>query len=325
MGTTATVLLWIGGVIVFLAAAFFLTAYICFFQVFYATDKQKRGSGEEYPIPEGEIYEGYRGQITEWVKMVRALPYREVSIVSHDGLTLRGRYFEHSPGAPVEILMHGYRGCAERDMSGGVARCFALGHSALLIDHRASGRSDGHVITFGVLESRDCEAWARFLVRELGEDVRIIISGVSMGAATAMIAAGEPLPRQVVGALADCGYSTARDIIKKVIAERGYPVEIVYFFARLGGRIFGRFDVEERSPMQSMAHCRIPVIFLHGDADDFVPADMSRECYDACSAERKRLVTIEGAGHGLAFPVDEQRYLAEVGSFFENVLADKDA
>ncbi len=316
MDSWITALIVAGSTLLLLALAALLTAYICFYQVFYATDKQKRGREEEYPIPEGRIYEPYREQMVKWVKLARELPRREVSMVSHDGLTLRGWYYECKADAPIELLMHGYRGCAERDMSGAIVRCFSLGHNALLIDHRASGKSDGHVITFGVNESRDCAAWVDLMVREFGEEVKIIISGVSMGAATVMIAAGEQLPRQVVGGLADCGYSTARDIIKKVIAERGYPVGIVYFFARLGGRIFGHFDVEERSPLDAMKKCRIPIIFLHGDADDFVPAKMSRECYDACIAEKKKLVIFPEAGHGLAFPVEPERYLAEVGAFF---------
>jgi fermentation-respiration switch protein FrsA (DUF1100 family) len=315
MGTTATVLLWIGGVIVFLAAAFFLTAYICFFQVFYATDKQKRGSGEEYPIPEGHIYEPFRAQMTEWIKMARSLPHRELFTTSCDGLRLRANYYEHHPGATIELLMHGYRGNTERDMSGAVARCFALGHSVLLVDQRASAGSEGHVITFGVMESRDCLSWIDVILQEIDPNAKIVIGGVSMGASTVMIAAGEQLPPQVIGGLADCGYSSAREIIKKVIAERGYPVEFVYRFARLGGRIYGHFDVEERSPIEAMSHCTIPMIFLHGDTDDFVPHEMSVACYEACTAPKK-MVTIPGAGHGLAYPVEPERYVREVGEFF---------
>ena len=211
--------------------------------------------------------------------------------------------------------MHGYRGFFERDLNGDIFRCFALGRNALLVDHRAHGWSDGHVITFGVNESRDCRTWVDLILREIDPDARIIIGGVSMGAATVMIAAGEEMPPQVVGALADCGYSSAREIIKKVIAERGYPVEPVYFFARLGGRLYGKFDVEERSPIEAMKKCRIPVILLHGDNDDFVPFSMSEACYEACVA-KKRLGAIPGAGHGLAFPADKELYLREVGEFF---------
>jgi fermentation-respiration switch protein FrsA (DUF1100 family) len=293
-----------------------LTAYICYRKVFYATNKDKAGDGEEYPIPDGDIYEAHRAEMGEWIKQARSLPHTCYAVRSHDGLTLRGHYYEHHAGAPIELLMHGYRGNAERDMSGAIDRCFALGHSTLIVDQRAAGKSDGHVITFGVNESRDCRAWVDLILREIDPDARIIIGGVSMGAATVMIAAGEELPPQVVGVLADCGYSTAKRIIKKVIAERGYPVELVYFFARLGGRIYGHFDVEERDPLSAMARCRLPIIFLHGDTDDFVPHSMSEECYAACASDKKQLVLIPGAGHGLAFPVDKTGYLQAVGDFF---------
>ena len=219
MGTTATVLLWIGCVIAFLAAAFFLTAYICFFQVFYATDKQKRGSGEEYPIPEGEIYEPFRDLMVGWIKEVRKLPYEPVAIRSFDGLKLTGKFYEYAPDAPIELMFHGYRGNAERDLCGGVQRCFALGRSVLLVDQRACGSSEGQVITFGVHESKDCHAWLEFMLERFGPDVKIILTGISMGAATVVTAAGKPLPENVIGILADCGYTSAKEIIKEVIRQ----------------------------------------------------------------------------------------------------------
>jgi hypothetical protein len=107
------------------ALLFFTVAYFCFFKVFYSTSKQKRGNGEEYPIPDGHIYEAFRPRMIEWLDMARSLPYRACSIVSHDGLTLRGKYYECKPGATIELLMHGYRGNAERDMSGAIERCSA--------------------------------------------------------------------------------------------------------------------------------------------------------------------------------------------------------
>ena len=307
---------WLPIAVGVLVLAFFATAYVCFFKVFYSTSRHKRGNGEEFPIPEGHIYEPFRAQMVEWLKAARSMPHRACSITSQDGLTLRGKYYECRPGAPIELLMHGYRGNAERDMSGAIDRCFRLGHNALLVDQRAAGASDGHVITFGIMESRDCLRWAEYIHNEIDQDAPIIIGGVSMGASTVMIAAGdENLPPYVVGALADCGYSSAREIIQKVMAEHHYPVRLTYFFARLGGMLFGHFDVEERVPIEQVKKARVPIIFLHGDDDDFVPLQMSIDCYNACTA-KKHLTVVPGAGHGLAFPVDEEGYLAEVGKFF---------
>ena len=287
-------------------------AYVCFFRIFRSPRAQ---SEDKYALPEGEIYEEYREQMVAWMKNAEKLPHRAVSVRSHDGLCLHGEYYECEKGAPLEILFHGYHGSAFRDLSGGVARCFALGHNALIIDHRGSGKSEGKVTTFGILERRDCLAWVDFAIREWGSDVRIILTGISMGASTVMMAAGEALPGNVIGVLADCGYTSARAIIQKVMRNMKLPARLLYPFARLGARLFGGFDLDETSPVEAMARCKVPVIFFHGDADDFVPHAMSLENYEACTS-KKRLVTIGGAGHGLAFPADEQTYLRELRDFF---------
>ncbi len=291
-----------------------LTAYICFRMTFY---NSRRGENlEEIHIPDGDIYLPYENEIVGWIKRMRSMPHEDFAIKSFDGLTLRGKYFEYEPGAPIELMFHGYRGTAERDMCGGIFRSFSIGRNALLVDHRASGYSEGHVISFGVNESRDCLAWVDFMVDHFGPDVKIILTGISMGAATVLTAAGQPLPENVVGVLADCGYTSAKDIICKVIGTMNLPPKVLYPFVRLGARLYGRFDPEERSPIEAMKHCRIPVIFYHGDNDQYVPHHMSIENYEACTAPKKLVIT-PGAGHGLCFSKDKEAYLRELISFCE--------
>ncbi len=292
---------------------------ICFFKIFYSPKRKPVGE-DEYPVPEGEIYEVHREQIVEWIKGIRALPHKDVEIQSFDGLTLRGKYFEQKKGAPLEILFHGYRGTSERDLCGGVYRCFALGRNALIVDHRGNGRSDGHVITFGAKESRDCLDWVQFAIKEIDPDVKIILTGISMGAATVMTAASMPLPKNVVGVLADCGYTSTEAIIKKVMRDMHLPANLLYPFARLSAVALGQFDPNASSPLSSMANCRLPVIFFHGDADNYVPLSMSEENYRACASAQKRLVVIPGAGHGLCFPIDQATYMQELKDFFAPVF-----
>jgi len=307
--------LWILlGILGFLLIAALAAAYVCYRRMLYSPPKRPLGEGE-YEFPEGEIYDVFREDMTAWIDMIRAYPYREYEITSFDGLTLRGKYYEYKPGAPIELMFHGYKGNAERDLNGGVERCFKLGHSALLIDHRASGSSDGHIITFAILERRDCHAWIDFAIREFGEDARLILTGISMGAATVMNAAGEPLPPQVQYVLADCGYTSAREIISKVMAEMGLPPKILYPCARLGGWLFGHFDLDETSPMEAVKRASVPIVFAHGDADAFVPYDMSVRLCEACTAPHKKLITIHGAGHGLAFPVGRDEYVEALAEF----------
>lgn len=308
-------LLGLLGALLLLAVLGAVTAYICYRRVFYSRPRRPYAP-DEYDIPDGRIYLPYRTQMLEWMRRARCEhPYETWEIRSHDGLTLRARYYEYQKGAVTEILFHGYKGNAERDLSGGIERCFRLGRNALIVDQRASGASDGRTITFGICERRDCVRWAEEAVRRLGEDARLVLTGISMGAATVMLAAGEQLPPQVVCVLADCGYSSAREIICKIIKEMRLPVRLLYPFVRLGARLFGHFKLEETSPLQAVARASVPLILIHGDDDAFVPCDMSRRLYEVCASPHKRLVIIKDAGHGLAFPVDPEGYLDALRAF----------
>lgn len=301
------------GIAAFVIAGVLLIAYICFRMAFFVPDRRELSS-DAIEIPEGEIYEPFREKMEHWTREVRAMPHEDLWITAFDGLRLHGRYYEYTPGAPIELMFHGYRGSAERDLSGGVQRCFKLGRSVLMVDQRCSGESQGNVITFGINEHRDCLCWLE-LMQTRFPDHKIILTGISMGAATVLIAAGKPLPENVIGVLADCGYSSAKDIIKVVIGKMGLPATLAYPFVKLGARLYGHFDLEETSPVEAMKTCTVPVIFFHGEADDYVPCEMSRITYDACPT-RKQLVTVPGAGHGLSYPIAPKEYLDALQDFF---------
>lgn len=297
-----------------LAGLTLLIAYYCYRIAFYAPPRKPQPEGA-IEIPKGEIYETHREKMENWVRQMRALPQESMEITSFDGLKLYAKYYEYAPGAPIELMFHGYRGSAERDLSGGVQRCFGVKRSAFIVDQRCAGRSEGKTITFGIKEHRDCLKWIDFMIEHFGPDVKIILTGISMGAATVLIAGGKPLPENVVGILADCGYTSAKEIMFEVIGQMGLPPKLCYPFVKLGARLFGHFDLEETSPIEAVKNCRVPVIFFHGEADDFVPCHMSQSNFEACASEKK-LVTIPGAGHGLSFAVEPERYLEELYAFF---------
>lgn len=270
---------------------------------------------EKIDYPEGEIYKPFHGKMEKWIMETRALPQEDITITSFDGLKLWGTYYTYAPGATIEIMFHGYRGSAQREMAAGVQRAAKLGHSTLLIDQRCCGRSEGKTITFGVNEYKDCLYWVDYLVKRFGPEVKIILTGMSMGAATVMMAADKGLPENVVGILADCGYNSQKDIIHLVTRGMHLPPRLSYPFVKLGARLFGHFDLDETTPEESLKNCKIPVLFIHGEDDDFVPCYMSKICYDAC-ASRKKLVTVPKAGHGLAYPVNPQLYVESMREFF---------
>lgn len=301
-------------IIVVLTVALLVIAYICFKMAFYQADRTGENP-ENIIFPEGEIYGIYRDKIEQWTLETRQMPHENFRITSFDGLKLYGKFYEYEKNAPIEIMFHGYRGCAERDLSGGVQRCFKLGHSALIVEQRASGKSEGNIISFGINEHRDALKWAEFAAEHFGADAKLIMTGISMGAATVLMTADKDLPQNVIGILADCGYTSAKDIIKIVIKGMKLPPSFAYPFVKLGARLYGHFDLEEDSPINSVKNARVPIIYFHGKADDFVPCYMSEQNYDA-TASKKAIITVDDAGHGLSYPSHPQEYLAAVDEFF---------
>lgn len=143
------------------------------------------------------------------------------------------QYYAGRPGAPVQIMMHGYKSGAERDFCGGAQIAVQGGYHVLLVDQRAHGKSEGRCLTFGIQERYDCRAWVNYAVGRFGADTKILLYGVSMGAATVLMAGGLNLPRNVVGIVADCGYSSPAAIIRKVIRDQHLPIFPVYYLVRL--------------------------------------------------------------------------------------------
>ena len=310
-------LIWIPCSIILIIFVFILiTSYICYKIIFCRIIEKDI---PKYPLPPGRAYEKYKDEIISYMKEVDQIKYKDVSITSFDGLKLCGKYYECEKNAPIELMVHGYRGDSRRDLSGGVIRAFKQNRNVLLIDNRASGRSEGKVITFGVKESKDCISWINFIITNINKEAKIILTGVSMGAATVMIAASETLPNNVVAVLADCGYTSTKAIIKKVIKGMKLPPNFLYFFVKLGAIIFGKFTPDKVSPIKAMETSKLPIIFFHGDDDRFVPCDMSIENYNKCISP-KHLVLVKNAGHCLCYTQDSENYLKELEKFFTPIL-----
>ena len=158
----------------------------------------------------------------------------------------------------------------------------------ILVDERGHGRSEGRVLSFGIKEQYDCLEWTKYATERFGEDTKIVLGGISMGAAIVLLAAGLDLPNTVKGILADCGYTSPKEIVQKVSGDRGLPVKVMYPLARLGAKLFGHFDLEDGDTEEALRKCKVPVLFIHGEDDRLVPCEMSRRNYAACASEKKR-------------------------------------
>lgn len=240
--------------------------------------------------------------------------FEEVEITSRDGLKLRGRYYHVADGAPLEIQFHGYKGNALRDFSGAWRIAREAGRNVLLVDQRCHGKSEGHTITFGIKERFDCLEWIRYANERFG-NVPILLSGVSMGAATVLMAAGQDLPENVKAVIADCPYDAPSNIIKKVLGQdMGMPVKLVYPLIRFGGMVYGGFNLDADSPVAAVQRAQVPILLIHGDDDRFVPYEMSCNIH-AAAPETVEFHTVPGAGHALNYMTAPEEYHKIVHSF----------
>lgn len=279
---------------------------------------EKRVS-KEGAVPEGEQYEVFSDVIIKGARNILDAPYEKVTTISRDGITLAGRYYHVKDGAPVSIIFHGYRSNIGTDCNGGYYLSVKNGYNVLVVYQRGHRESGGKTITFGVKERYDCLDWITYVNERFGEDTPILLMGLSMGAATVLMAAGLDLPSNVKGVMADCGFSSPKEILQEVICKMKYPLRITYFFVRMSAKIFGHFDPEEASAVEALKNAKVPVLIIHGDDDRFVPSRMSRDNYEAC-VSAKEILIVPGAGHGLSYCVDAKAYEKAVQDFIDKVM-----
>ncbi len=252
---------------------------------------------------ENDVDTVFRQDIEEGTKWIKSMPYTEQNIISTDKTKLFGRFYRNGDSKITILMMHGFRSNPIHDFSCAFKFYFDKGFNLCVPDQRAHGKSGGRFITYGVKEREDAKCWTEH-INTLVPDGEIYITGVSMGATTVLMAAELPLPENVKGIIADCGFTSPGEIIKKVMKEdMKVPLFPLYYTTRAMAKIVAGFDFEECSAVTAVKGCRIPILFLHGKSDSFVPFSMGEEIYSATTGE-KDAVWVEGAEHGCSFLVD---------------------
>lgn len=243
----------------------------------------------------------------------------EVEIESYDGLKLRGVWVSAENAHGTILLAHGYRSSKISDFSLALGLYHQLGMNILLPDQRSHGKSEGKYITFGVKESRDMLSWIEYHNKTFGE-IPLILSGLSMGASTMLFLADADLPENVKGIIADCGFTSPYEIIKSVFrAVVHLPATPALWAADLFARIFAGFHLKEKDSRKILQNSKVPVLLVHGEADGFVPCEMTRQAYAACK-EPKELLLVKGADHGVSFLMEQERYVATVEAFLQKYI-----
>ena len=258
----------------------------------------------------------YAEIITKGIDYINETEHKWVYTKSFDGLKLAARYYNNKSDKTI-ILFHGYRSSSVIDFSCAVEFYMNLGFNILLVDQRSHGKSEGKFITFGVKERYDVLRWVEFINKRYNVE-RIVISGISMGATTVMMAANLELPSNVCCIISDCGFTSPVDIIKRV-AKRNFKINggFIIPILNIGCRLFGGFDIYKISTVDTLANSKLPILFIHGKADDFVPCEMSELSFKAAAGEKKILI-VEGAGHGLSFLIDTENVKSQISEFINS-------
>ena len=260
-----------------------------------------------------ENYERMEKEKEEWLKTANL---ETVSVISDDGLRLEGDIFKaNNDSHRWVIAIHGYTG--DRSTMYSSAMVYAdRDYNILTPDMRAHGKSEGDYIGMGWPDRKDIFKWIE-LILQRDPKARIVLHGVSMGGATVMMTVGEKLPENVVAAIEDCGYTSVWDIFSD---EAKYLFHIPEFpllhTASAFSKLRAGYSFTEATAIEQVKKAEVPMLFIHGSKDNFVRAEMVYKVYEACPTPKK-LYVAEGAGHGMSFFLDPERYTREVVDFLE--------
>ena len=252
----------------------------------------------------------------EWLKDTAELT-EEVEITSHDDLTLRGHaFYQEEPSDDWVVMVHGYQ-VNEEYMFPVAHYYYNAGYNVLTYDQRSLGDSDGDYLTMGIKEKHDLVSWLDALLEQHSE-ANIVTHGQSMGSGTVLMASGlDDFPKEVVAVISDSGYSSVWNVFESELYQR-FELPAFPALHMAGVVAIPKVDInifDEGITTDWVAQSNTPTLFIHGTADDFVPAPMVHELYEAHPTEEKELLIIEGAGHSDSKYLEPELYYDTVFSF----------
>ena len=300
-------------IIAVLIVALLIAVFAVYHKLFYSPHKDMVETEHPAFLLKGK----YSEIAAENTKTLCATPCERVTVRSYDGLRLSARYYKGKEGMPLCICFHGYRGSAVRDFAGCGLFLIGEGFNVMLVDERAHWRSEGHTISFGIRERYDVRSWVGYANKRFGEDTPIFVFGISMGGGTVLMSSGLDLPGNVRGIVADCPYNSPMDVILHVCRKIGLNPTLCKPLIWLAAIIFGRFNVNTTTAGDEVKKTKTPILLIHGEGDDFVPTDMSRQIH-ALNPDMTQLYTFPEAGHGLSFMYDTERYKGIIRGFVKD-------
>lgn len=218
------------------------------------------------------------------------------------------------------ICFHGYTGEGLSNYIAMTDYFLKQGYAVLLPDARAHGESEGEYIGFGCLDRKDALGWINWLIKECGEEVSVLLHGTSMGGATVLMASGLELPPNVKGIVSDCGFTSPKEVFTHVL---NHMYHLPAFPAIQGADFLNRklagYGMDECNAKYEVRKAKVPILFIHGSADTFVPCSMCHEIYDNCASPKRKLI-VEGAAHAESYYKDMEAYEKALSEFADEVM-----
>ena len=256
------------------------------------------------------------------LKWVEDYGYEKHYIMSDRGEGLVGYLMKAKEPSDIYVFgAHGYRSYGKKEFCGFAQYYLSRGINVFFPDHVASGESEGTHCSFGYHEKEDCMKWLKYMTDHFGKDIKIILHGVSMGSATVCMMTGRnDLPENVKFTVADCGFTTAKDLFKFKMDGLGIPDFGLLKGVNFVNMINHGFDFRDIAPTESVKNAKVPMLFVHGKEDNLVPSYMAKELFDNCSAPYKDILIVEGADHAQAHVDGKQEYEDKIDAFIEKFV-----
>lgn len=269
----------------------------------------------------GTDWSQYSEILAERKAFMLSKPHEDVYQESFDGLKLHAAYFppiKETDKKRIVICFHGYTSKGLADFTGLTDYYFRKGFAMLHPDARAHGESEGKYIGFGCLDRKDALGWINWVIEKSGEDVEIYLHGISMGGATVLMASGMELPPQVKGIVSDCGFTSPKEVFTHVLHTMYHlPSFPIMQGAEIVNRKLAGYGMDECNAKREVTKAKVPILFIHGSKDTFVPTRMCQELYDCC-ASKKKILTVEDAAHGESYYKNMNVYESALDEFIED-------
>jgi len=213
-------------------------------------------------------------------------------------------------------LVHGHQSGPLREFATLAKFFHEIGYNVVLPYQRAHGKSEGTYITFGIKERYDVRNWIYKINEIYGDQLPLYMEGISMGASTVLMSLSFDLPSNLKSVVADCGYTSPYDIIWKVMKkDKNLPLpRLLLEIGDLMARVLADFDFGEYDTFKGLRYNKLPVLFIHGTEDKFVPIEMTISNFQYCTSE-KHLYLVENCPHAIAYFIDEENYHKNIIKF----------